>query len=65
MDLDALLTIVFGGYVVVQSLRALAWLINLPRGAVLDAMLGSEVAGDNDLQERSPARRNRYRELRR
>lgn len=65
MDLDALLTLVCGGYVAIQSMRAFAWLVNLPQGALLDAMHGSDVADEDDLQERSPAQRNRYREQRR
>jgi hypothetical protein len=65
MDLDALLTLVWGGYVAIQSMRAFAQVVNLPPGVLLDAMRGSYVADQDDLQERSPAQRNRYRELRR
>ena len=65
MDLDALLTLVCGGYVVVQSVRTFAWLVNLPQGALLDAVRGADVADEDDLRERSPAQRNRYLELRR
>ncbi|MGE0674492.1 MAG: hypothetical protein AB7O64_15690 [Methylibium sp.] len=61
MDLDALLTLVCGGYVVLQSMRAFASLVNLPQGTLLDAMRGADVADEDDLRERSPAQRNRYR----
>jgi hypothetical protein len=64
MDIDALLLLLSGGFVVIRIIRALAWLINLPKGALVDVMLAAEI-DDDDLHSRSPARRNRYRELRR
>lgn len=66
MDIDTLLLLLSGGFVVIRIIRALAWLINLPKGALVDAMLAAEIDDDDDdLHSRSPARRNRYRELRR
>jgi len=69
MDIDALLLLPSGDLFVIRIIRAFACLIDLPEGALVDAMLAAEIDDDDDddddLHSRSPARRNRYRELRR
>lgn len=65
MDIEALLFLLGGGFVTVQMLRALIWLVTLPSGAFLDAMHVAGVDEEDDLHTLPTARRNRYRELRR
>ena len=65
MDLDTLVLLLCGGVVATQVIRALAWLIALPNGAFLDAMLAAEPDEEGDLHSLPVGKRNRYRELRR
>ena len=65
MDLDALVLLLCGGVVATQVIRALVWLIALPSGAFVDAMLSSEFDEEDDLHSLPVGQRNRYRELRR
>lgn len=65
MDANALFNVLFGGFVAVQVVRALVWLIALPTGAFLDAVLAAEMDEEEDLHALSSARRTRYRALRR
>jgi hypothetical protein len=48
MDIDALLLLLSGGFVVIRVIRALAWLINLLKGALVDAMPAAEIDDDDD-----------------
>lgn len=66
MDLIALLYVLVIGVLVVQIVRAIRWLVALPPGTIVDAMLSASAdVDDDDLNSRTPAQRNRYRALRR
>ena len=65
MDFDALVLLLCGGIVATQVIRALVWLIALPSGALLDAMVSAEPDEEDDLHCLRVGKRNRYRELRR
>lgn len=65
MDIDALVFLLCGGIAATQVIRALVWLIALPSGVFVDAMLSSKPDEEDDLHALPAGKRNRYRELRR